>query len=445
MSVPQKPSLVDKLKSLGVKLGTEDLSKVPPLPQFEIDKVVPGTYRHGLTGETFVAEQTFGSDYRHGRSAIRPEAPLDVLAAWAREPRFLELPLESYAFLDTETSGLAGGTGTYAFLVGVGRFVPSDFPSESSIQPVTQMDVKEDRPWTFRLEQFFMRDPAEEAAMLERLAEFLAPTQALVTFNGKTFDAPLLTTRYSLHNIPLPFKDYAHLDLLPLARRLWRDRLPSRALKYLEENVLSAPRTVEEVPGYEIPYLYFDYLRSRDARPLKGVFYHNAMDVVAMAALLSHVSAILANPFSEAIEHGLDVVALAKLYEDLGQWDIAARLFERGLEMQLPEPDFWLAIQRLARLGKRRGDLETAVRMWETAAEQGHVYAHVELAKYYEHQRQNYAEALKWTRRAGELVSSLDIPRYMYNHWMEELKHREERLVEKIQKRHSHGVEESMK
>ena len=135
-----------------------------------------------------------------------------------------------------------------------------------------------------------MRDPAEEAGMLEALAEFLAPTQALVTFNGKAFDAPLLITRYTLHNIPFPFKDYAHLDLLPLARRLWRDRLPSRALKYLEENVLSAPRTLEEVPGYEIPYLYFDYLRSRDARPLKGVFYHNAMDVVAMAALLSHVT-----------------------------------------------------------------------------------------------------------------------------------------------------------
>ena len=139
-------------------------------------------------------------------------------------------------------------------------------------------------------------------------------------------------TRYTLHGIPVPFKDFAHLDLLPLARRLWRDRLESRALKYLEENILFAPRTVEEVPGYEIPYLYFDYLRDGDARPLKGVFYHNAMDVVAMAALLSHTAKMLEDPFHEGIEHGLDVIALAKLYEDLGQWDTAARLFERGLE-----------------------------------------------------------------------------------------------------------------
>ena len=194
------------------------------------------------------------------------------------------------------------------------------------------------------------------------------------------------------------------------------------------------------MPGYEIPYLYFDYLRSQDARPLKGVFYHNAMDVVAMAALLSHVSTMLADPFGEAVEHGLDVVALAKLYEDLGQWDTAARLFERGLEMELPEPDFWLAIQRLARLQKRRGDLETAVRMWERAAAQGRIYAHEELAKYHEPQRGDYAEALQWTRSAAERVSTLDIPRYMYNHWIEELKRREDRLLEKIQKRLNLGA-----
>jgi uncharacterized protein YprB with RNaseH-like and TPR domain len=405
------PSISDKLKSLGVKIGAADLPKAAPFQEYEIDKVVDGFYRPTPAGDTFVAGQNFSAEYRHGQSAIHPQAPFDALANWAREPRFLELPLESYVFLDTETSGLAGGTGTYAFLVGVGRFQDGEF----------------------RLEQFFMRDPAEESALLEGLAAYLAPAKALVTFNGKAFDAPILLTRYLLHSIPAPFVDYAHLDLLPLARRLWRDRLPSRALKYLEENLLVAPRTSEEVPGYEIPYLYFDYLRSRDARPLKGVFYHNAMDVVAMAALLTHVTAILADPFSELVEHGLDAVALAKLHEDMGQWDTAARLFERGLEMELPEADFWLTLQRLSHLQKRRGDLITAVCLWERAASQGHIYAHVELAKYFEHHQRDYQEAEKWTKSALELVSTLDIPRYMYNHWTEELNHRLERLAVKIQ------------
>ena len=406
------PSLSDKLKLLGVKVGATELPKAKPIHRYEIEKVVDGVYRPTPRGETFVASQTFTAEYRHGQTSILPEVPFRALAAWAREPRFMELPLETYAFLDTETSGLAGGTGTYAFLVGVGRFLEGEF----------------------RLEQFFMRDPAEEAGMLEALAEFLAPMKALVTFNGKAFDAPLLVTRYSLHSIPCPFADFAQLDLLPLARSLWRDRLPSRALKYLEENVLEAPRTSEEVPGYEIPYLYFDYLRTGDARPLKGVFYHNAMDVVAMAALLSHVNSILEDPFGEMIEHGLDVVALGKLFENLGEWEMAARLFERGLEMELPEADFWLAVQRLSHLQKRRGDMETAIVLWERAAGQGHVYAHVELAKFYEHHSRNYAEAMKWTHNAMELVNTLDIPRYIYNHWMDELTHRLERLEGKIQK-----------
>ncbi len=411
------PSLSDKLKSLGVKVGAASLPKAAPTTTYQIHSVVDGIYRPTRQGDTFVAEQVFAAAYRHGLSVILPAAHFQALSAWAHEPRFLDLPLESYAFLDTETSGLAGGTGTYAFLVGVGRFVR-----------VASADPEADPVYEFRLEQYFMRDPAEEAALLEGLVDFLAPCQALVTFNGKAFDAPLLATRYALHSIPSPFADYAHLDLLPLARRLWRDRLPSRALKYLEENVLSAPRTTEEVPGYEIPYLYFDYLRTGDARPLKGVFYHNAMDVVAMAALLSHVSTMLEDPFSETVEHGLDVVAMAKLFEDLGEWEQAARLFEHGLEMELPEADFWLAIQRLSRLQKRRGDLETAVRLWERAAVQGHVYAHVELAKYYEHQRRDYPEALRWTISAVKLVGTLDIPRYEYNHWMEELERRKQRL-----------------
>ncbi len=259
--------------------------------------------------------------------------------AFVTGPRAMEasLPLETMVFLDTETSGLAGGTGTYAFMVGVGRFEAG----------------------TFHVSQYFMRDPSEEAALLEALADYLAPAQALVTFNGKAFDAPLLATRYRLHACPVPFEECAHLDLLPLARRLWRDRLPSRALKYLEENVLMAPRTSEEVPGYEIPYLYFDYLRTADASPLQGVFYHNAMDIVALAALTGHVAAILHDPFAGGVQHGLDFVALGKLFEELGKWDLAARLYERGLEGDLPEADFWEAMRRLSRLQRRRGDLGT--------------------------------------------------------------------------------------
>jgi uncharacterized protein len=405
-------SLADKLKSLGVKVGTREIPTPKPDARFSIDSVVPGAFASTSLGETFIHEERFAPDYHHGLAPIKLQAPLNIMSAWAADTRLRDLRIESFAFLDTETSGLSGGTGTYAFLVGVGKFINDEFV----------------------LQQFFMRDPSEESALLEGLGEFLASAQALVTFNGKAFDAPLLVTRYTLHNIPIPFKDFAHLDLLPLARRLWRDRLESRALKYLEENILIAPRTVEEVPGYEIPYLYFDYLRDGDARPLKGVFYHNAMDVVAMAALLSHTAKMLEDPFHEGIEHGLDVIALAKLYEDLGQWDTAARLFERGLEKGISEENFAETVRRLSVLQKRRGDFSEAIRLWEEAADKGHIYAFVELAKYYEHKMRDVKSALKWTKSAQRQIEKLELPIYIQKHWMEELAHRRQRLESKLEK-----------
>ncbi|MBV6393048.1 MAG: hypothetical protein KPEEDBHJ_02278 [Anaerolineales bacterium] len=407
--IPAMPSLADKLKSLGVKTGNA-LPTPPKAESRSIDSVVAGSFFSSLKGgQTFVAEQTYESNYLHGSVSPYSDSPLSIISQWANDPRINQLPITKYAFLDTETSGVSGGTGTYAFLVGAARFVDG----------------------RFTLKQFFMRDPAEENAMLEALLHFLAPCEGLVTFNGKAFDAPLLVTRYKLHRIPVPFKDYTHIDLLPLARRLWRDRLPSRALKYLEEHVMGFTRASEEVPGYEIPWLYFDYLRTGDARPLGGVFYHNAMDVVAMAALLAHVSGILADPYNGKVEHGLDFIALGKLFEDLGRWDEAARLFERGLELGLDESDFGVAARRVSILQKKRGDLNRAVELWKAAAKKGHIYAHIELAKYYEHKMRDAKSAMKWAKSARAEAEKADLPAYVRKHWLEEINHRLERLERK--------------
>jgi hypothetical protein len=409
-------SLADKLKSLGVKTASS-LPASPKVASHAIDSVVAGSFRATPRGEAFVAEQTFSKDYLHGKTSPYSSFSLPLISEWANDVRIAELPINKFAFLDTETSGMAGGTGTYAFLVGAARFVDGKF----------------------NLQQFFLRDPSEEPAMLEALIHFLAPCEALVTFNGKSFDAPLLTTRYKLHRIPVPFENYAHLDLLPLARRLWRDRLPSRALKYLEEHVLGFTRASEEVPGYEIPWLYFDYLRTQDARPLGGVFYHNAMDVVAMAALLGHISDLLADPYNGRVEHGLDFIALGKLYEDLNHWDEAARLFERGLEIAhstgsgqgLSESDFGVAVRRLSILQKKRGDVDQALQLWEQAAEKGHIYAHIELAKYYEHQKRDAKTSLKWAKSARKEAERADLPAYIRKHWLDEIDHRLARLKRK--------------
>jgi uncharacterized protein YprB with RNaseH-like and TPR domain len=405
-------TLSDKLKSLGVKLGARDLT--PPQTHgdsYAIEEVLPGRLQTTLHGEAFVVETLYTPEYRHGRFGLRATASLQTMAEWAGEPHLAACESPGLVFLDTETSGLAGGTGTYAFLIGVGRFQGDHF----------------------RLLQFFMRDPTEEPAQLAALTDFLQPCEALVTFNGKSFDVPLLNTRYTIHRRPTPLASPAQLDLLHLARRLWRDRLPSRALGQLEIHILGANRTHEDVPGWLIPQLYFDYLRSGDARPLKGVFYHNAMDVVAMAALLTHMAQLLDDPLSTALEHGLDVVALGKLFEDLGRLEAAVQLYERGLAYHnLPEESYWDAQRRLSLAHRRRGDLAAALATWRLAAEGRQIYAHVELAKYYEHQARDYREAARWTQAALNLLNTPTFPRHERRLWLADLQHRLARLQRKL-------------
>jgi hypothetical protein len=285
----------------------------------------------------------------------------------------------------------------------------------------------------FCLSQFFMRDPATEPAMLAALVEYLRPDDALVTFNGKSFDAPLLNTRYVAQNMASPLASLAHLDLLPLARRLWRDRLESRALGFVETHILGHTRAEEEVPGWLIPQIYFDYLRSGDARPLKGVFYHNAMDVVALAALFNHMSQLLADPLGFAAEHGSDLIAVARLLEELGHVDRAAELYRWGLERDLAHDVSCGAVRRLAFLERRRGEVPAAVDLWRKAAEGREVYAQVELAKFYEHQVRDYPQAARWAEAALASVSAEGCPGETRARWQAELEHRLVRLRKRLE------------
>jgi uncharacterized protein YprB with RNaseH-like and TPR domain len=404
-------SLSERLKLLGVQLGARDLPPPRPRDPYSIEQVVPGRLQETPYGTAFVVERTYPPEHPHGKAGLGPPtASLRAIAAWAGDGRIADLDSGAFAFLDTETTGLAGGTGTYTFLVGVGRFTAEGF----------------------HLAQFFMRDPAEEPAQLAALTGFCQPCGGLVTFNGKAFDAPLLNARYVTNGETFPLGSAAHLDLLPLARRLWRDRLPSRALGYLETAILGVARTGEDVPGWLIPSLYFDYLRSGDARPLKSVFYHNALDVLSLAALLSHVAQLLDDPLHAAVEHGLDLIALGKLFEEMEQVEIAIQLYERGLERELPEEAYWEATQRLSFVHKRRDNLAAAVERWREAADGGQIYAYVELAKFYEHRLRDYGAAAQWTQAALERVNAPGFPRQARREWLADLEHRLARLRRKL-------------
>jgi uncharacterized protein YprB with RNaseH-like and TPR domain len=402
-------SLSERLKSLGVRVGAQDLPRKDAKPLYTIDQVLSGQRRATALGETYIVETFYPADYRHGNTGLSYTTSLKMITEWGRVNHLVDCQPSAFAFLDTETTGLSGGTGTYPFLVGVGRYAEDGF----------------------HLIQYLMGDPAEEPALLTALTNDLHPCQAMVTYNGKAFDAPLLNTRFTLQGLTSPLPVLAHLDLLPLARRLWRDRLPSRALSYLEASILGATRTQEEVPGWMIPQVYFDYLRTGDARPLAGVLYHNAMDILALAGLFSRTVEMLANPLELDIQDGTDLVAIARLFEELGYLDTSVLIYRRGLEKGLPEEFFWETVERLSLLFRRRGDWPAAVDLWRKAAQHGQVYAHIELAKYAEHELRDPEEALAWTHAAIDHAGNLRVPGYVRRKLLAELEHRLARLVKK--------------
>ncbi len=405
-------SISDRLKALGVRLGASNLATPNKTSQPALEEILDGHSVVNHFGESFVVESFYKPEYKHGVGILKPANKLDTFSKWAGDERIVNLNPSSFVFLDTETTGLSGGTGTYAFLIGVGRFQGGQF----------------------HLAQYFMRDPSEEPAQLYALEEFTASSEAIVTYNGKAFDIPLLTTRYVTQGWKSPFSNQSHLDLLHIARRLWRDRLPSRTLGNIEYQILGAARTEQDVPGWLIPQMYFDYLRSGDASPLKSVFYHNAMDILSLAALFTHVSEMLDDTIDPARYHAVDIISLGKFFEGLGDIDKAMELYMLGLDMELPEPALLEAILRLAYIHKKQENYHKAITLWEKAARHRHIESHIELAKFFEHRTRDYKEAIYWTQTAIELVQSLSSSMYETRRWLEVLEHRKNRLMHKYER-----------
>lgn len=406
-------SLSEQLKSLGVHLGKERQLKKRSRDSYPIESVVDGSFYEVIYGKAFCHEEFYQQDYLHGNKPLFPSLPIKTLCHWAEADGLSTTDLKDFIFLDTETSGLAGGTGTYAFEVGLGRFTDEGF----------------------HLAQFFMRHPGEEPALLAGLTEFMDGMKAVVTYNGKSFDIPLLNTRYTMMGMSSPFDGIDHFDLLPLARRLWRIRLESRTLSNVENQILGVERGEEEVPGYLIPEMYFEYLKTKDARPLGGIFYHNAIDILSLAGLFSHMAFLLYDPHSEMVTHVEDVVALARFFESIGDIPQAKDLYQKALASEMMEELYWDTVERFSFLLKRQEDWEKAITLWEMAAENNALYAVEELAKYYEHRAKILDIAKQWTEKGLTIIQEQHMPAYEHFQWQEKLQYRLARLDRRLSKR----------
>jgi uncharacterized protein YprB with RNaseH-like and TPR domain len=344
-------------------------TRQPPRAAREpIERIVGGEVVDTGAGSLLVVRQEYPTGHRHGRVALEGvrRAPLDVLARLARLPSPPPDP-DRLLFLDTETTGLAGGTGTYAFLVGAGW-------------------LEDDR---FVVTQYFMRDLDEEPALLAALAPVVERAEALVTFNGGGFDLPLLETRFVLARRRWPGM-LPHLDLLRPARRVWATSLEDCRLGTLERRVLGLARE-SDVPGGLIPTLYFDWLRLRRGAPLARVFAHNRDDVLSLAALLGW--------FGEALGEAPEIspaewAGLGRLWEPIDV-DRALVCYRTALDAGLDGEHAHFVRLRLAWWEKRSARWDAARALWEMAARHGAFDPRPweELAKFHEHRRRDFVAA----------------------------------------------------
>ncbi len=399
-----------QLEALRRKVARIDQKYATPAPRpdtkparFFIEEWMSGQVVETPFGGHFETERLWERHRLHGSFEISnlPELPADLLAALSGG-EVGNVPPTRWAFLDTETTGLAGGTGTYAFLIGVGRICAEGF----------------------RLRQFFMRDYGEESSLLWALARHLEECDVLVTYNGKVYDQPLLETRFRMARQTPPFPRLRHLDLLHGARRLWKLRVESCRLVDLENRILGVERE-GDLPGEMIPYVYFEYLRTREACRVVPIFHHNAIDILSLACLTGIVPFAFRSPGEAPLVHGADLVGLARWFHDSGAREQALELMRRAVDLGLPDELLFRTLWDTALLEKRLGRLAAALEILNDLAGSRNPYraaALEELAKHYEHRERDYARALELVRAAIAASDSA------------ELRQREARLERRVAK-----------
>jgi uncharacterized protein YprB with RNaseH-like and TPR domain len=334
-------TLADRLRGI-VRPAAAPAIVPAPADMEGIAETLGGDWVESRGQRYLLVDRTFGPGHRHGRVAM-----MDAMPPWPRLSLLGGGDASRLLFVDLETTGLAGGAGTYAFLIGCGWF---------------------DGP-VFRVRQFFLSAFGAEAALLDGVAEVAERATGLVTFNGKSFDLPLIETRFSYHRMETPFARLPHVDMLNPARRLWRANddeagpVGSCRLGVLEEALCGVARE-GDVPGFEIPSRYFHYVRSGDARPLGAVLEHNRLDLVSLALLTARASQLLEEGPGSA-RSGREALGLGRLYERGEMFDAAREAFARAIELPADVVTHAEALRSHAVLCRRQRLFAEAAVSWQ--------------------------------------------------------------------------------
>ena len=370
-------SEIDKDESLPLKSKLEQLLSLQgaPRPRKPVTaKPTPAPHE-----PLKILENRYSPDARYGNITISAGLGLsgDILTCLSKDEAFRGLDLSSALFLDLETTGLSGGTGVLPFLVGLGYY----------------------RDGHFHVLQYFLGEPAEEERMIAQLAEFFVEMkfQSIVTYNGKTFDLPLLETRFIINRQSLILRELPHLDFLFPARRLWRHRYESCRLYNLALDVINTGRT-EDIPSAEIPWRYFQYLQTGEYDLVEPIIYHNAEDILSLLGLVISGGLILSDDPDSCRSDARDLFGAGKILESFGDEEQSLRYFEKALDGKLSD-DLTLSVKRrLSIRHKKKKKWEAAVGLWEemvdnTSVTRDTLFSFREMAMYYEHKKKDYEKA----------------------------------------------------
>lgn len=411
----------------------DEVSYDPPPRPGLLEDLAPGEEIETEQGACYLVTRTYPLATTRGRQALGDLLQVSPAALAPFHPEFgldATTSFQHAAFLDTETTGLGGGAGVFAFMVGVGSF---EWPDDAAAAGAS--------PDRFVLRQLFMRHPGEERALLAALAALLERSRMVVTFNGRTFDLPLLRGRYLQHrrylgahgSVPVIGENAAHLDLLYPARRLWRRRLQSCRLINLEQTVLGLTRSEDDVPGALIPHLYNEYLRTNQAGEISRIFYHNREDIVSMVALAHRLVQAYGDEQDSVVE-AEDWLSLGIVYERRGDFVRAEQSYQLATDAIADAAGRADAFARLGDLLKRQQRWQEAAAVWELwlTSLPGHdTTPFCELSKYCEWQLHDLAQAEMWAAWALHDLRQA-APHQRLPGQMDDLEHRLARIRRKM-------------
>ncbi len=326
-----------------------------------------------------VKEFSYALDGRYGKVRLGDWLALkaDTLAVIAGSDEFAAIDPAGMLFFDSETTGLAGGTGTVPFMLGFGYFADQ----------------------AFQVRIFVLLSLEKEGEFLEAVARFLEQGgfSAVATYNGKAFDFPLLETRYILQRQRFPLRGLPHLDFLFPARTIWRNTFDSRKLGYLGEMLLGLSRE-DDIEGSDIPALYFSFLRSQAFSLIEPVVEHNAMDLVGLAAVVL-LGALYLDDYSLTGDGG-EIFGLGRLCERAGLLEKAEAFYKVAREVSARSEVAVLATRRLSLLLKKKKLFSEALALWQQLADGHDAQAQRELSVHFEHRERDFAMALTYVEKA---------------------------------------------